>query len=288
MYLIYKKLNLVTAIIFLLGLLSCSIFIVGQSISEVSVFLIARITSIILLLQKNTEKNIGIIFFISGSCTAFSDLLTVPLIAILILYRKELISIIKDFFSYLKTKNKKYKTNYNYVWKIIVATIPASIIGLLLKDFIEEYFKGKIIGLMFIITALLLYKIKDKKGHKSKKDITYLDALKIGLFQVIALFPGISRSATTLTGGLSQDLNRDTALNFSFMLYIPISIASFILSISDINIGNLFIPYLLSMIASSIVTYFSAKLFINLVKKGELIYFYVYCFTIGVLVFLTF
>ena len=210
------------------------------------------------------------------------------LIAILILYKKELINIIKDFFSYLKTKNKKYKTNYNYVWKIIVATIPASIIGLLLKDFIEEYFKGKIIGLMFIITALLLYKIKDKKGHKSKKDITYLDALKIGLFQVIALFPGISRSATTLTGGLSQDLNRDTALNFSFMLYIPISIASFILSISDINIGNLFIPYLLSMIVSSIVTYFSAKLFINIVKKGELIYFYIYCFTIGVLVFLTF
>ena len=210
------------------------------------------------------------------------------LIAILILYRKELITIIKDFFLYIKTKNAKYKINYNYTWKIIIATIPVCIVGLFLKDFIEEYFNSKIIGLMFIITSLLLYKIKDKNGYKTKKDITYFDALRIGIYQIFALAPGISRSASTLTGGLEQNLNKDTALNFSFMLYIPVSIASFILSISDIKIGNLFIPYLISVVASSIVTYFSAKLFINVVKKGKLIYFYTYCFILGIIVFLAY
>ena len=214
------------------------------------------------------------------------------LIAIIILYRKEIINIIKDFFLYIKTKNKIYKTNFNYVFKIVIATIPVCIIGLLLKDFIEEYFNGKIIGLMFIITALLLYKIKDKNGNKTKKDITYLDALKIGLFQIIALSPGVSRSASTLVGGLQQDLNKDTAINFSFMLYIPVSIASFILGISDVvkspNISNLFIPYFISMIIAGIVTYFSAKLFINIVKKRKLIYFYTYCFILGLLIFFTF
>lgn len=214
------------------------------------------------------------------------------LIAILILYRKELIHIIKDFFLYIKTKNNKYKLNYIYLWLIAIGTIPVCIAGLFLKDFIEKYFTNKIIGLMFIITALLLYQIKDKTGTKDKKNITFLDAIKIGLYQIIALAPGISRSASTLVGGMKCNLTKDEALNYSFMLYIPVSLAAFILSISDIintpNISNLFIPYIIGMIASIIVTYYSAKLFINIVKKGKLIYFYIYCFILGIIVFIAF
>ena len=145
---------------------------------------------------------------------------------------------------------------------------------------------------MLIITSILLFMIKDIKGKKEKKDMTYLDALKIGCFQVIALLPGISRSGATVVGGMKSNLTRETALNYSFMLYIPISVASMVLGVKDLvtagNIGTLAIPYLVSMIAAGIVTYFAAKLFIDIMKKGKLIYFSIYCFIVGIITFLVF
>ena len=145
---------------------------------------------------------------------------------------------------------------------------------------------------MLIITALLLYMIKDIKGSKTKKDMTIKDAIKIGLFQVIALLPGISRSGATVVGGMKSDLNRETAINYSFMLYIPISVASMALGVSDLisagNLNELFIPYLVSMIAAGFVTYFAAKLFIDIMKKGKLIYFSIYCFIVGIITFIIF
>ena len=214
------------------------------------------------------------------------------LIAILILYRKEIISIIKDFFMYIKTKENKYCTNYKYAWLIVIGTIPAALLGLFVKDFIEEYFTTKLVGLMLIITSILLFMIKDIKGKKEKKDMTYLDALKIGCFQVVALLPGISRSGATVVGGMKSNLTRETALNYSFMLYIPISVASMVLGVKDLvtagNIATLAIPYLVSMIAAGIVTYFAAKLFIDIMKKGKLIYFSIYCFIVGIITFLVF
>lgn len=214
------------------------------------------------------------------------------LIAILVLYKKEILSIIKDFFCYLKTKEKKYKVNYKYALLIVIGTIPAALLGLFIKDIIEKYFTTKLVGAMLIITSLLLYMIKDIKGKKEKEDMTYIDALKIGLFQVIALLPGISRSGATVVGGMKANLKRETALNYSFMLYIPISLASMVLGISDlINAGNLnelFIPYIVSMIAAGIVTYYAAKLFIDIMKKGKLIYFSIYCFIVGIITFILF
>lgn len=212
------------------------------------------------------------------------------LIAILILYRKEIVSIIKDFFCYLKTKEKKYEVNYKYAWLIVVGTIPAALLGLFIKDLIEEYFTTKLTGIMLIITSLLLFIIKDIKGNKEKKDMTFLDAIKIGTFQVIALLPGVSRSGSTVVGGMQSNLTRETALNYSFMLYIPISLASMVLGVSDLlassNINELIIPYTISMIAAGIVTYFAAKLFINIMKKGKLIYFSIYCLIVGLLTFI--
>ena len=206
------------------------------------------------------------------------------LIAIIFLYKNEIKDIIKDFFLYIKTKDKKHYNNFRYSYLIIIGTIPAAIIGIFLKDFIENNFTVKIVGLMFIITSLLLYSIKDINGFKNKNEISILDSIKIGLFQSLALIPGISRSGSTIVGALKSNLNKETALNYSFMLYIPISIASFILGILDIksNISSLFIPYLISSIMSFITTYYSAKIFINIIKKGKLIYFSIYCFLLGI------
>lgn len=212
-------------------------------------------------------------------------------IAICFLFRKEIIKIISDFFNYIKTKKEDYKENYKYAWLIVIGTIPAGIFGIILKDKIDLVSENvKLVGIALLITALALFLIKDIKGKKEKNEITIFDSIIIGLFQVIALFPGISRSGATVVGGMNQGLNRKTAVNYSFMLYLPISLATMVLGVKDLietsNINSLILPYTLGMIASCIVTYFSAKWFINIMKKGKLGYFSIYCLIVGILVLL--
>ena len=211
-------------------------------------------------------------------------------LAILFFYRKEIVNIIKDFFMYIKTKKDKYKENYKYAWYIVIATIPAGIFGLLFKDTIESITSVKIVGISLLITAILIFMVINIKGTKKKKDMTIIDALIIGLFQVIALFPGISRSGSTLVGGMSRNLTRETAFKFSFMLYLPISLATMTLGINDIiesgNISTLWLPYTLGMLIAMFVTYFSIQWFKKVMEKGKLSYFAYYCIIVGILTIL--
>ena len=211
-------------------------------------------------------------------------------IAIAFFYRKEIISIISDFFKFIKTKENKYYTNYKYAWYIVIGTIPAGIAGLLLKDTIESISSTKVVGCLLLVTALLVFLVRNIKGKKDKENMTIIDALVIGLFQIIGLFPGISRSGSTLVGGMSRDLNRSTAFNFSFMLYLPISIASMILSVKDVLENpistSLLLPYLLGMIVACIFTYISIKWFKKIIEKGKLIYFVIYCVLAGLITIL--
>lgn len=212
-------------------------------------------------------------------------------IAICFLYRKDILKIITDFFNYIKTKSDKYKENYKYAWLIVIGTIPAGIFGIIFKDTIDELSNNvKLVGLALLMTAFALFLIKDTKGKKEKNEITIFDSIVIGLFQVIALFPGISRSGSTVVGAMSRDLKREPAINYSFMLYLPISLATMLLGVKDLiatpNIGSLALPYVFGMIASGIITYFSAKWFINIMKKGKLGYFSIYCLIVGLLVIL--
>lgn len=211
-------------------------------------------------------------------------------IAICFFYRKEIIDIIKDFFMYIKTKDKKYEINYKYAWLIVIGTIPAGIVGILAKDIIESIASVKIVGVSLLITAIMLFMIKDIKGEKEKKDMTFKDALVIGLFQVIALFPGISRSGSTLVGGMSRNLERETAFKYSFMLYLPISVATMLLGVLDVienPISNtLILPYILGMITAGILTYFSIRWFKDIMQKGKLKYFVYYCLVMGIITIL--
>lgn len=212
-------------------------------------------------------------------------------IAIVAFFWNDIIKIIKDFFSYLKTKEEKYQANYKYAWYIVLATIPAGIVGFIFKDFIENALGGvKIVGIALLITAVFLFLIRNMKGTKEEQDITWKDALVIGLFQIVALFPGISRSGSTIVGGMFRGFKRDTAFKFSFMLYLPISLATMILGVKDLleaNIGiNLWACYLSCMIVTAIITYISTKWFNGIMKSGKLIYFVWYCLIVGTLVIL--
>lgn len=245
----------------------------------------------ILIFQTLFEKinqSVDIDFSLLAIITNFGSL-----IAILLFFRKEISNLITSFFSYIFNREKRNKTkdNYKYCWLVVVATIPAGLMGLVVTklgflNFLEE--NVKFVGLMLIVTSLFLYLIKDFKGTKDKKKITLKDAIIVGLAQMIALIPGISRSGATIIGGMYRGLKRDVAFNFSFILYIPISIATTILGIKDLLEMSVsskeWIYYALATLVAGILTYITTKWFSKVVKEGKLIYFSIYCLIVGLLV----
>ena len=133
-------------------------------------------------------------------------------LAISFIYRKDIIKLIKDSIIYLKTKNYKYENSFKYILLIILACIPAGILGLLFKDKIDLISTNvKYIGIALLITSLALFIVRKIDGKKHDNDITYKDSIIIGLFQGIALLPGISRSGSTLTGGLLRNIKKEDA-----------------------------------------------------------------------------
>ena len=216
-------------------------------------------------------------------------------LAILYIFRKDVIKIIKDFFTFIfnKDKRKKSKNGFKYAICIVISSIPVAISGLLFKDFIENKLQNvKIMGFAFLLTALSLFIVRNIKGEKNDEDISYKDAIIIGLFQMITILPGISRSGTVLVACLLCKLKKDSALKYTFMLYFPVSVGAMILGVSDLlnsaNLNALTIPYLTGMVISLIVTLFSYRWLSNAVKKGKLVYFSIYCVLLAMFIFIYF
>lgn len=211
------------------------------------------------------------------------------LMAIVVIFWSDIVRLFKNFFSYLfGEKNEEKKKDYKYCWMIVLGCIPAGIAGLLVSYFdlfdkIEDNIK--IVGISLIITSILLFIIRNFKGNKDDYKIGVKEALTVGCFQILGLFPGISRSGSTIVGGMTQSLKRDTAFKYSFMLYIPMSLAAMALEITDINIDKSLIWYYVgSVVVAFIMTLLVTKWFRKIVNSGKLIYFSIYCFVVGTLV----
>lgn len=247
---------------------------------------------IIQTILKNFHQQINIDFETLATITNLGSL-----IAIILIFWDEIIMLFRSFFTYIFHKkeraDKKLKVKYLYCLKIVLATIPAGIAGLIATklgflDALEE--NVKFVGIMLLVTSIFLFLIKDFKGQKEKGEITFKDAIIIGFYQMISIIPGISRSGATIVGGMFQGLKRKAAFGFSFILYIPISIATSILGIKDLmemSISNsTFILYVIAAILSGMFTYIFTKWFGKIVKEGKLIYFSVYCLILGIVVIL--
>lgn len=209
------------------------------------------------------------------------------LLAVLLIYRKDLLRLSKNGMVYLIHKDAKAKDDFRFIVFLVIATIPAAVIGILFDDIIASYFKGsiKIIGVTLLITGVALWFIRNLRGKKGDAAISLRDAIIIGVSQAIALIPGISRSGATIVAAMGLGLKQETALRFSFLLFIPVSVGGFILAFSDLlndpNINVLLVPYIVAFVGSVFASYFSLKWFMNIMAKGNLIYFSIYCFIVG-------
>ncbi len=210
------------------------------------------------------------------------------LVAVIFYFRKELAAIITGFFKQLFA-GKPFATHEARMgWLLIIATIPAGLAGLFLDDFVEDMFSSPLFtGIALLVTALLMVlaeKISLKLGDT--RDITFVSALIMGLMQALALFPGISRSGATISGGMVCHLKREAAGKFSFLMSIPIMLAAGILStyrmVTEVPNLMTFLPIMaVGFITAMVVGYIAIRWLLRFLANHSLVYFSVYCALLG-------
>lgn len=196
----------------------------------------------------------------------------------------------------------KRDDNFYYVCKILISCIPVAVVGLFFKDTVESFFGGNLttVGICLCITAALLafaYFFRTKPEETNKltgrvyrpRDITWLDAFVIGIAQSIAVLPGLSRSGTTIATGILLGDKREKVASFSFLMVIIPILGETLLNIKGMisepaassNVGML--PLTIGFIASFVVGCLACKWMLNIVKKGKLVWFAVYCVIMGII-----
>jgi undecaprenyl-diphosphatase len=183
---------------------------------------------------------------------------------------------------------KRFFQGIDFYFKLLVAFIPAVIFGLFLSDFIDSLLENPItVAISLVIGGFILLKVDDWFGDSENTDISYAIAFKIGLFQCLAMIPGVSRSGASIVGGMSQKLSRTAAAEFSFFLALPTMLgatlkkgydyynAGFTLTNEQVNyliIGN---------VVGFIVALFAIKTFIGYLSKHGFKIFGYYRIVVG-------
>lgn len=212
------------------------------------------------------------LFGIDDNNMAFNIVVHVgTLIPVVVVYRKTIWELIKKPFQKL-------------TYLLVCATIPAAIVGIFFEDAIEAAFSSlSFLAVGFVITGTVLI-LTDRLRRNSKKteNITFLDALFVGIAQGIAVFPGISRSGSTIAASLSRGIAREDAAKFAFLMSIPAILGALALQISHIVRGNVlledlnFITLGAGFIASMLSGYLAINFMLTAIKKAKLSYFAYY------------
>lgn len=181
-----------------------------------------------------------------------------------------------------------------YVLNIIVSMIPVGIVGLFFKDYVEEVFGSGllIVGCCLLVTALLLIFSYYAKPRQ-KEDLSPKDAFIIGLAQAAAVMPGLSRSGSTIATGLLLGNKKERLAQFSFLMVIPPILGEALLDVlkavkgEEVTGGIGALPLLVGFVAAFASGCIACKWMINIVKRGKLVYFGVYCAIVGALLVAT-
>ncbi|WDC85037.1 undecaprenyl-diphosphate phosphatase [Caloramator sp. mosi_1] len=226
------------------------------------------------------------ISFTGDFANAFNVVIQVGAILAVIFYYKD--KIFPKFDNKIQTKKV-----FNLWYKVVVGFIPALILGFLFDDYIEEhFFNPRTVAYALIFGALLLLFAENRLKRVKVDDVdnlSYKDAFLVGVFQCLALWPGMSRSASTIIGGLFLGLSREAAAEFSFFLALPTIIGASVLKI--FKAGFMFTPYewivlFVGTFVSFVVALIVIAAFMSYIKKKKLAPFAYYRILLGILVLL--
>lgn len=216
------------------------------------------------------------------------------LVAVIIYFFRDVWEIVRDGLRGLLKGQLLITDSARLGWLIVVGSIPAAGFGLLLEGFFENLFSQPAWAAFFLLitAALLITGERLRSGHKAQTEMSWLDTIVVGLFQALALFPGISRSGSTIVGGLLRGFDRPTAARYSFLLGIPAILGAGLLSLLDLVRA----PDLAEQLAPLSVVFFSAAIsgyacihwLLQWVRRRSLIPFAIYCALFGSLYLLVY
>lgn len=230
------------------------------------------------ILQLNTSAADNLLFV--------TTVHTATVLSTIVILWKEITLLFKGTFFTPKWNNEK-----QYVGKILISMIPIFIIGMFFKDEVEQLFGDGLllVGICLVVTSILLSFAYWSKP-RIKESITYVDAFIIGIAQSIAVLPGLSRSGTTIATGLILGNKKETVAQFSFLMVLAPILGEALLNTIDmikdptiITTGIGIIPLAIGFVGAFISGCLACKIMINIVKKGKLIYFALYCIIIGLI-----
>lgn len=208
--------------------------------------------------------------------------------AVLIIFWKDVYGIIRALWKKIFLRQEA-TSSVNYIhlfFCLLIGTIPAAILGLLFKDYVESAFtSSRFVSCMLIFTGLFLFLTKFSKIRK--ESVGVFDSLIIGIAQGLALLPGISRSGWTIGTGLFRGVKGNKAAEFSFLLSLPAILGASVLKMKEGLNQNLPLEtlelYFLGALFAFIFGYLSIKFLLRIIKKGKLEYFGYYCIIVGIL-----
>jgi undecaprenyl-diphosphatase len=198
----------------------------------------------------------------------------------LVIFRKDVLEILKGLFQF------KWNEETKFSLKIIISMIPAAVVGFFLQDYMEVFFDGAIliVGIMLLLTAFLLYLADLAKT--TEKGVSFRGAFVIGMAQMVAMLPGISRSGATISAAVLLGVDKTKSARFSFLMVVPLilgKVAKDILS-GDINFqGDDTLAMGAGFIAAFVAGLAACTWMIKLVRQSKLSYFAIYCLVVGLI-----
>jgi undecaprenyl-diphosphatase len=211
---------------------------------------------------------------------------TGTLLAVIIVFWEDIVKILLGFIKSLNFKSKDENPYGKLAWLIVLANIPAGVVGVLFKDQLEHIFmSNRFVYFFLIFTGAYLYLSKFCKEEKADiKNVGIGRSIIIGISQMFAILPGISRSGMTITTGMLTKLKREDAARFSFFIMLPAVAGATLLEIKDMNPGAINIFELLAgVLAAFISGYIAIKILLKLIRDYKLHYFSYYCVILGIL-----
>ena len=211
------------------------------------------------------------------------------LLAVLIYFWRDLWAIVIGVLKGLRDGRPLASDDSRLGWYIVAGSIPAAVAGLTLEDFFESVFGEPTFAALFLLVTAVVLVAGERlhSGHKELPEMSAGDAIIVGLFQMLALLPGISRSGSTITGGLWRGLDRATSARFSFLLGVPAILGAGMLALLDIiEAGNAAAQapaYLATFVAAAVTGYACIHFLLTWLRQHSLYPFAAYCAGFGLL-----
>lgn len=209
------------------------------------------------------------------------------LLAVVTYFRRELMALLRGLWAGFRHRQPFGEPSARLAWLLLLSSVPAAIAGLLLKHVVEDAINSTLAVSIFLLANALILFVSERMSRFGRKlqNLEVSDSLWIGFAQILALFPGVSRSGSTIAAGLIRNLERGEAARFSFLMAIPVMLGAGLVALLDLSkvadASSQIGPLIVGFLAATIVGYLAIRWLLRFLSQRSLYIFAAYCFLIG-------